>query len=132
MAKYATSIRNTRQQALLQGIQGGSLKLCSGTVPTTLQVPGAGSILSEHDIGVSAGSVSNGQLVLADEDVDEDSSANNSGTITYAVVVKDGSAVAQWAVPSQMSVSINGGASLNITQGNPVDIDSVVVNEGNP
>lgn len=131
MAKYSTAIRNSRMSVLQTAVQGGSLKLCSGAVPSSLAVPGAGVMLSEHAIDASAGTVTSGTLSLSDSDVGEDSSANNTGAITYAVVVKSGVAVAQWAVPSEASVSINGGAGQQITQGLPVDVDSLTVIEGN-
>jgi hypothetical protein len=133
MAQYHVDIRNDRQEALQVGIQSGSLKFCSGSSAGALAVPSGGVILSEHAIAADAGSVASGQLVLDDADVAEDSSANNSGTITYAVVVKDAVAVAKWLVPSQMSVVINGGsAGLTIAAGLPVDVDSLTVIEGNP
>lgn len=132
MAKYDTTlIRNPRQEALLTALQGSELYLCSGTPGASLAIPVAGSILSQHAVGASAGSVANGTLSLSDADVAEDPSANNSGTITYVLAVKDSAAIARWLVPSQMSVSINGGSSLVVTAGLPVDVDSMSVNEGN-
>ena len=131
MAKYDTDLRNTRQQALLDRIQGGTVYLCSGSPPSALAVPAAGSILSQHLIAVAGGTVDNGQMVLADGDVDPDTEADNGGTITYVVAVKDSIPIARWLVPSQMSVSINGGSSLTIVAGLPVDVDSMTVNEGN-
>ena len=131
MAKYDTDLRNTRQQALLDRIQGGTVYLCSGSPPSALAVPSAGSILSQHAVAADGGTVASGQMVLADGDVDPDTEANNGGTIAYVVAVKDSIPVGRWLVPSQMSVSINQGSSLTIVAGLPVDVDSMTVNEGN-
>lgn len=133
MAKYDTTLlRNPRQQVILDEIQGGTVYLCSGTPGSSLAIPSAGSILSQHTIGTGVGSVASGAMTLDDTAIGQDSSANNSGTISYVVVANSGGTpVARWLVPSQMSVAINGGPTLTITQGLPVDIDSLVVNEGN-
>lgn len=133
MAKYDTTlVRNPRQIVLRDIFRSGKVYLCSGSVPGTLATPGSGNILSEHAIGASAGSVASGKLTLADADVSADASANNSGTPTYAVF-EDSSQnpVAQYAIPSQMTLVINGGASQTITQGVQVDVDLIEIIEGN-
>ena len=133
MAKYRTSLRNERMTSVLTAIRGGTMVLCSGAVPSTLGAPASGVRLSEHAIGGSAGSVASGVLTLSDADAGQDTAANNSGTPTYAIFLDAANdAVAQYAIPSQMTLSINGGASTAITAGNPTDVDSVTITEGNP
>lgn len=133
MAKYATAIRNSRMTAVQTAIQGGTMILCSGSVPGSLASPGAGVRLSEHVIGGAAGSISAGTLTLSDADVAQDSAANNSGTPTFAIFLNSiADPVAQYSIPSQMTLTINGGASTTITAGAPTDIDLVTIVEGNP
>lgn len=132
MAKYSTTIRNNRMTQVQTAVQSGTMILCSGAVPGSLASPSAGVRLSEHAIDAAAGSVAAGVLTFSDADMGQDSSANNSGTPTYAIFLDSGStAVAQFSIPSQMTLSINGGATTSITAGNPTDIDSVTITEGN-
>jgi hypothetical protein len=132
MAKYSTSVRNARMTALMTDIRGGTAILCDGTPPATLSVPGAGVRLSEHAVGGSAGTVSSGALTFGDADIGPDTSSNKSGTPTHIVFISSGgAAVAQWSIPSECSISINGGATTVITAGQETDIDQFSVAEGN-
>lgn len=131
MAKYATSLRDARMQTLLTALRGTKLSFCSGTMPTTLAVPAAASVVSEHQISTTGGTVNAGVLTLATNDVGQDTAANNAGTITWAVFVNGTNPIAAYAVPTQAAVQLNGQSTLAVSAGTPVSVSSFTVTEGN-
>lgn len=133
MAKYhVTKLRNPRQTVNRDLYRNGTLYLCQGAVPSALGLPSAGNILSQHAIGASAGAVASGQITYGTGEIADDASANNSGDISHLIFADSTSeAVAIHAVPSQATITINGSASLTITQGVLVAIDSLEIAEGN-
>ena len=133
MAVLKSTIRNAPLTQLRTEISGGDMLLCKGTKPATLQLPSAGDLLSQHDLGANPGTVSNGLFSLADSDVAPDMAANNTGLPTWVCFTDSvGAAVAIFAVPSELSLNLNlPTGDTQIVAGREVDVDSLTIADGN-
>lgn len=132
MAKYSTTLRNTRMDAITTAIStSGKLKIYAGSVPANPAASRAGNtLLADIDLpSTFAASASSGVLtgnaVAAENPV-------ASGTASFADLTTSGGTVVV-----QLTVSTTGGGgelqlgSLSLDTGVPVDVDTVSLTEGN-
>lgn len=130
---YNTTIRSSRMTAVLTAIDAGSgaglVKVYSGSVPASVGASlGAATLLATLTCSDPAGAVTNG--VLTFDSITQDSSGDASGAPTFARVTdSDGNAVLQ-CTAGVGSGDLNFGAA--IVSGQPVQISSFALTEGNP
>lgn len=130
---YSTTLRNSRLDQITSTVgNAGVLRIYSGTVPANVGTAlGAQVILAELTCGSPfAGSASSG--VLTANSITQDSSANATGTASFfRLFTSGGTAVAQGTV-----TATGGGGDLtlsttSITSGQPVQVTSFAITEGN-
>jgi hypothetical protein len=124
---YSTTIRNDRLTQVVNACSNGFLRIYDGSRPAT-----GGSVttlLAELRLAGPSATVSGGVATFAS--ITADSSANNTGTATWArIVAGDGSThVADYSV-STSGADINFD-NLAFTQGGTVSISSFTTTEGN-
>lgn len=122
MAGYNTTLRNARSTAIVTEVgASGILRIYDGTQPATGGT--ATNILSEHTCSATFGTVSTG--VLTANAIGSDTSANNTGTATWARLLKsDGTTfVADFSAGADVTTTVTGTASQDtITVGSATGI----------
>jgi hypothetical protein len=132
MPSYTTTVRSNRMTQVLNAIDAGAgagtVKVYSGTVPANVGTALTGqTLLATLTLSDPGGSVSNGVLTFSA--ITEDSSGDANGTPTFARIAdSDGNNVAQ-VTAGVGSGELNFGAA--IVAGQPVQISSFVITEGN-
>jgi len=129
----STTARNARLTALITAIDAGSgpgvLSIYSGTRPATGGT--ATTLLAELTLSDPCGTVSGG--VLTFNAITQDSSANASGTASWARIVDSDAAfvldLGVGTAGSGMEIILN---TTTIVAGGPVGITSASLTEGNP
>ena len=130
MPSYTTAVRNARLDAIVTAVgTSGLVNVYSGSVPTNVGTALSGqTLLGTCTLAATAGTSSGG--VLTFNTITQDSSADASGTPTFArVTTSGGTAVAQ-VTAAVGSGELNFGAA--ITAGQPLQITSFTITEGNP
>jgi len=133
MPSYTTTVRSNRMTQVLNAIDAGAgpgtVKVYSGTVPANVGTAITDqTLLATLTLSYPCGSVSNGVLTFSA--ITEDSSGDANGTPTFARLAdSDGNDVAQ-VTAGVGSGNLNFGAA--IVAGQPVQISSFVITEGNP
>ena len=130
MPSYTTAVRNARLDAIVTAVgTSGLVNVYSGSVPTNVGTALSGqTLLGTCTLAATAGTPSGG--VLTFNTITQDSSADASGTPTFArVTTSGGTAVAQ-VTAAVGSGELNFGAA--ITAGQPLQITSFTITEGNP
>jgi hypothetical protein len=122
MAGYNTTLRNARATAIVTEAGANAiLRIFDGTQPATGGA--ATNILSEHTCAATFGTVAAG--VLTANAIGADTSANNTGTATWARLLKsDGTTqVADFSAGADVTTTITGTASQDtITVGSATGI----------
>lgn len=132
MPSYTTTVRSNRMTQVLNAIDAGAgagtVKVYSGTVPANVGTAITDqTLLATLTLSDPCGSVSNGVLTFSA--ITEDSSGDANGTPTFARLAdSDGNNVAQ-VTAGVGSGELNFGAE--IVAGQPVQISSFVITEGN-
>lgn len=132
MPSYTTTVRSNRMTQVLNAIDAGAgagtVKVYSGTVPANVGTAITDqTLLATLTLSDPCGSVSNGVLTFSA--ITEDSSGDANGTPTFARLAdSDGNNVAQ-VTAGVGSGELNFGAA--IVAGQPVQISSFVITEGN-
>lgn len=132
MPSYTTTVRSNRMTQVLNAIDAGAgagtVKVYSGTVPANVGTAITDqTLLATLTLSDPCGSVSNGVLTFSA--ITEDSSGDANGTPTFARLAdSDGNNVAQ-VTAGVGSGDLNFGAA--IVAGQPVQISSFVITEGN-
>jgi hypothetical protein len=132
MPSYTTTVRSNRMTQVLNAIDAGAgagtVKVYSGTVPANVGTAITDqTLLATLTLSDPCGSVSNGVLTFSA--ITEDSSGDANGTPTFARLAdSDGNNVAQ-VTAGVGSGNLNFGAA--IVAGQPVQISSFVITEGN-
>lgn len=129
---YATTLRTTRMTAVRDAVDAGSgagyIRAYSGTVPANVGASlGSATQLCQLTCSDPSGTITSGVLTFSA--ITQDSSGDASGTPTFArVFASDGTAVLQCS-SGVGSGDLNFGAA--IVSGQPVQITSFVITEGN-
>jgi hypothetical protein len=122
VAGYNTTLRNARSTAIVTEAGANAiLRVFDGTQPATGGA--ATNILSEHTCAATFGTVAAG--VLTANAIGSDTSANNTGTATWARLLKsDGTTfVADFSAGADVTTTISGTASQDtITVGSATGI----------
>jgi len=122
VAGYNTTLRNARSTAIVTEAGANAiLRIFDGTQPATGGA--ATNILSEHTCAATFGTVAAG--VLTANAIGSDTSANNTGTATWARLLKsDGTTfVADFSAGADVTTSISGTASQDtVTVGSATGI----------
>lgn len=132
MPSYTTTVRSNRMTQVLNAIDAGAgagtVKVYSGTVPANVGTAITDqTLLATLTLSDPGGSVSNGVLTFSA--ITEDSSGDANGTPTFARLAdSNGNNVAQ-VTAGVGSGELNFGAA--IVAGQPVQISSFVITEGN-
>lgn len=119
---YIATLRNARLTAIVtEAGSNAQIKLYNGTRPANGGALSGNTLIAELVCGATLGTVSAG--VLTFNTITGDTSANNSGTPTWARIFKsDGTTlVADFDISSFPAC----------TAGQPVDITSLTITEGN-
>ena len=130
---YTTTLRNSRLDDITAAVgNAGLLRFYSGSVPANVGASlGAATLLAELTCGSPfAASASSGALTA--DSITQDSSANATGTATYfRLATSAGTAVIQGTV----TATGDGGdltlTTTSITSGQPVQVTSFVITDGN-
>jgi hypothetical protein len=130
---YATTLRNTQLDDITTAVgNAGVLRLYSGSVPANVGTSlGAQVILAELTCGTPFAASASGGVLTAGS-ITQDSSANATGTASFfRLFTSGGTAVMQGTV-----TATGGGGDLtltttSITSGQPVQVTSFVITDGN-
>lgn len=119
---YSPTVRNARMTAVVTDAGANAqIKLYNGTRPAAGGALSGNTLIAELVAGTTLGTVSGGVLTFGT--ITGDTSANNGGTPTWARVFKsDGTTIVFDFDISSFPVC---------TAGQPVDITSLTVTEGN-
>ncbi len=132
MARYATDLRTSRQELIRQVARNGRLYLCDGSPPAGIAIPASPAIISTHLFTSEPGFASDGLLAFNSASFTATPVAAKTSAPTYAVLANAaGVPKALFLIPADMTLTINSGASSSITEGFPVQIQSLSVQEGN-
>lgn len=126
--RIANSVRNSRVDLIGLAIDGGFLRIYSGSKPVTKGAAPAGLLLADIQLANPCGASTGGVLTLTVPRTD--TSANNSGTASFFYLVDSASA---FVCDGDVS---NSGSDLNVTTttivaGQPVEITSLTITDGN-
>lgn len=133
------SVRNDRATEINTALGGGAkVKLYTGSAPASVNSAATGTLLADATCNATAfGTVSAGTLtaqdVAGETYVARDDSANATGTVGYCRITDS----SDTAILQFSTVGVTGSGqevilpSLSITAGEPVEVDSIVINEGN-
>lgn len=134
-----TSVRTARSEEINTALGASAkVKFYTGAAPTSVNDAATGTLLAECVCNATAfGTVTNGVLtaqdVAGETYVGRDHSANATGTIGYCRITDS----ADTAILQSNSVGITGSGaevilpSLSVTATEPVEVESVVITEGN-
>jgi len=130
-AGYSTLLRNGQLDQITSKIgASGLLRLYNGTRPATGGT--ATTLLSEHALSATFAPAASGGVLSANA-IGTDSSADNSGTATWARIVTSGGTQVV-----DISVSATGGGgdlqlnTVTVVAGQPVSITALTITAGNP
>jgi len=130
-AGYSTLLRNGQLDQITSKIgASGLLRLYNGTRPATGGT--ATTLLSEHALSATFAPAASGGVLSANA-IGTDSSADNSGTATWARIVTSGGTQV-----IDISVSATGGGgdlqlnTVTVVAGQPVSITALTITAGNP
>jgi hypothetical protein len=128
--KLSTTARSDRATALNTTIGANAiLRIYSGNKPANPATAISGTLLAELTCGSTFGTVSNG--VLTANAITQDSSANATGTASHFRLWKSDGTTAVL----DGDVATNGSdlnlTTTSITSGQPVQVTSLVITEGN-
>lgn len=129
---YVTAVRTSRMTQVLNAVDAGAgaglIKVYSGTVPADANASiGAATLLATLTCSDPSGTVTSGILTFSA--ITQDSSGDSSGTPTFARVTDSTGSVVLQCSAGVGSGDLNFGAA--IVSGQPVQITSFVVTEGN-
>ena len=132
-----TSVRTARAAEINTALGGGAkVKFYSGAAPASVNVAATGTLLAEAicnatAFGVATNGVLSASTVAGQSYVARDSSANATGNVGYARITDS----ADNAVLQESDVGTSGNAitmpSITITATEPVEVNSIVITEGN-
>lgn len=131
--KISTANRNAIAQIIIDEIAAGTaasptIDLYTGTMPATIGATISDTLLATLTLTNTVGTVSSGVMTFGA--ITEDSSADASGNIGYAVARdRDGAQAAFFSVSTDGSGDINF-SSVAVTAGQPVGISSFTVTIG--
>lgn len=124
---YATTLRASRMQAVVDAIDGG---VSAGYIE--IGTTGMGTVLATIPLADPCGTVTGGVLTFDTSPAIEDTSADATGTAAEAVI-KDSSGATK---VSGLTVGTSGThivlTSVSIVATEPVSITSATITEGNP
>lgn len=132
--KIVTSLRSTMAQSMLSALANGTtsapqIEMYDGTMPDNIGDTITGTLLAEFDMTNTVGTESNG--VITFDAIASDSSANATGTATWARLLDRDSAEVLYLTVS--GVGAGGEIQLSntaITAGEPVTITSGTITVG--
>lgn len=129
---YTTTLRSSRMTQVLNAVDAGAgagyIRAYSGSVPANVGASlGAATQLCECTCSDPSGSVTSGVLTFST--ITQDSSGDASGTPTFARVFDSTGAAVLQCSAGVGSGDLNFGAA--IVSGQPVQITSFVITEGN-
>lgn len=130
---YSTTVRNSRLQAVADAIDGGAgaglIRFYNGTKPA---VCGAATTLIAQLTCSDPAAVSVAAGLLTFDTITGDTSADNSGTVTWARCVDSTGTCILDCTAGDVGTEDIVLNNATIVAGQAVDIGSLTINEGNP